>query len=60
MHKAMAIRHTGNDNDFVPSMIPHRDGAVDMAQVQLKRGKDRKICKLAGAVIRGADARSPK
>lgn len=53
MHKAMAIAFTGDaDRDFVASMIPHHDGAIDMAQVQLKYGKDPDIRKLAEAVIR--------
>jgi uncharacterized protein (DUF305 family) len=53
MHKAMAIQYTGDaDKDFVASMIPHHEGAIDMAQVQLKYGKDPEIRKLAEAVIR--------
>jgi uncharacterized protein (DUF305 family) len=53
MHKAMAIEYTGDpDKDFVASMIPHHEGAIDMARVQLKYGKDPEIRKLAEAVIR--------
>jgi uncharacterized protein (DUF305 family) len=53
MHRAMAIKYTGDaDRDFVASMIPHHEGAIDMAQVQLKYGKDPEIRKLAEAVIR--------
>jgi uncharacterized protein (DUF305 family) len=52
MHKAMAIEYTGDpDRDFVASMIPHHEGAIDMARVQLKYGKDPEIRKLAEAVI---------
>lgn len=53
MHKAMAIKYTGDaDKDFVAGMIPHHQGAIDMAQVELKYGKDPDIRKLAEAVIR--------
>jgi uncharacterized protein (DUF305 family) len=44
--------YTGNaDRDFVTHMIPHHQGAVDMAEVELKYGKDPAIRKLAAGVI---------
>jgi uncharacterized protein (DUF305 family) len=53
MHKAMAIKYTGDaDKDFVAGMIAHHQGAIDMAQVVLKYGKDPEIRTLAEAVIR--------
>jgi len=53
MHKAMAIKYTGDaDKDFVAGMIPHHQGAIDMAQVELKYGKDPDMKKMAEAVIR--------
>jgi uncharacterized protein (DUF305 family) len=53
MHEAMEITYTGDaDKDFVAGMIPHHQGAIDMAQVQLKYGKDPEIRKMAEAVIR--------
>jgi uncharacterized protein (DUF305 family) len=53
MHKAMSIKYTGDaDKDFVAGMIPHHQGAIDMAQVELKYGKDPEIRKMAEAVIR--------
>lgn len=52
MHKDMAIPYTGNaDVDFVRGMIPHHQGAIDMAKVVLANGKDPEIRKLATDVI---------
>ncbi len=52
MHKDMAIRFTGNaDADFTRGMIPHHQGAVDMAEIVLKFGKDDEIKKLATDII---------
>jgi uncharacterized protein (DUF305 family) len=52
MHRDMAIPFTGNaDVDFVRGMIPHHQGAIDMARVVLEHGKDEWVKKLAGEVI---------
>ncbi len=52
MHAAMAIPFSGNaDRDFLAGMIGHHQGAIDMAEVELKYGKDAKVRKLAQAVI---------
>ena len=52
MHKDMSVPLTGDaDVDFVRSMIPHHQGAIDMAKVQLRYGKDEAIRKLASEVI---------
>lgn len=41
MHEDMDIRYTGDvDTDFVRGMIPHHQGAIDMAKVALKYGQD--------------------
>jgi uncharacterized protein (DUF305 family) len=53
MHKDMDIAFTGDaDADFVRGMIPHHQGAIDMAKVVLTHGKDPEIRKLAEGVIR--------
>jgi uncharacterized protein (DUF305 family) len=48
MHAAMDIAYTGDpDRDFALAMIPHHQGAIDMARVVLEFGKDPEIRKLA-------------
>ena len=48
MHRDMAITFSGNpDKDFLAGMIPHHQGAIDMAEVVLKHGSDPKVRKLA-------------
>jgi uncharacterized protein (DUF305 family) len=52
MHKDMAVPLTGNaDVDFARGMIPHHQGAVEMAEIVLKFGKDAEVRALANAVI---------
>lgn len=52
MHKDMNIEFTGDaDVDFMKGMIPHHQGAIDMAQVVLKYGKDPATRKLAEDII---------
>jgi uncharacterized protein (DUF305 family) len=52
MMHGMTMSFTGNpDVDFVQGMIPHHQGAIDMAKVQLQHGKDPEIKKLAEKII---------
>ncbi len=52
MHQNMDIDYSGNaDVDFVRGMIPHHQGAIDMAKVELAHGKDPKVRKLAQNII---------
>ena len=39
------------DRAFLDLMIPHHEGAIRMAQIQLARGKNRTMKRLAGAIV---------
>ena len=52
MHKDMDIAFTGDvDADFVRGMIPHHQGAIDMARIMLAHGKDPALKALATSII---------
>ena len=52
MHKSMPMAFTGNpDVDFAKSMLPHHQGAIDMAKVELAYGKDPQLRKMAADII---------
>jgi uncharacterized protein (DUF305 family) len=52
MHRDMNIPLTGDaDRDFMQGMIPHHQGAIDMAKIVLQHGSDPQVRKLAQDVI---------
>jgi uncharacterized protein (DUF305 family) len=57
MHGAMDITFTGKaDVDFIKGMIPHHQGAIDMAKIELAFGKDPEVKKLAESIIKAQEA----
>src|SRR5215470_13597086 len=52
MHAAMDVPFTGDaDRDFARMMIPHHQGAIDMALAELRYGKDKRLRRLAQEII---------
>jgi Domain of unknown function (DUF305) len=52
MHAAMDVPFTGDaDRDFARMMIPHHQGAIDMAVAELRYGKDKRLRRLAQEII---------
>jgi hypothetical protein len=48
----MAIKPTGDvDHDFVEMMVPHHQGAIDMAQAVLRHGHNEQLRRLAQEII---------
>ena len=56
MHSEMDITFTGDsDVDFARGMIAHHKGAVEMARVVLKYGKDAEMKKLAEDIMKAQE-----
>ncbi len=48
----MGAPMTGNpDQDFIAMMMPHHQGAIDMARIYLREGKDPEIRRMAEKII---------
>lgn len=48
----MSVRPTGDvDRDFVEMMVPHHQGAIDMAKAVLRYGKNEQLRRLAQEII---------
>ena len=57
MHEDMAIELTGDaDVDFARGMIPHHQGAIDMANTVLRYGTDPEMRALAQAIVQAQTA----
>jgi hypothetical protein len=52
MHVAMDVPFSGDpDRDFARMMIPHHQGAIDMALAELRYGKDKRLRRLAQEIV---------
>jgi len=52
MMKNMSVKRTGKpDKDFVLMMMPHHQGAIDMAKVELQYGSDPQLRQLASDFV---------
>jgi hypothetical protein len=52
MMDGMAIKPSGNvDQDFAGMMIPHHQGAIDMAQAELRYGHNEQLRRIAQEII---------
>lgn len=56
MMKNMTMTYTDDaDVDYIKGMIPHHQGAIDMAKVALQFAKDPDVLKLAGEVVKAQE-----
>ena len=52
MMAAMSVKPTGDvDRDFVAMMVPHHQGAIDMARAELRYGKNERLRRMAQEII---------
>ena len=56
MHQDMMKPTTGDpDRDFAMMMVPHHEGAIEMAKIELKYGNDPEMRRLAKKIIAAQD-----
>ena len=56
MMNGMNVKPTGKpDEDFARMMIPHHQGAIDMAKVELQYGTDTELRQLATDIVAAQD-----
>src|SRR3989442_8712151 len=52
MMAAMDVKPSGDvDADFVATMVPHHQGAIDMAKAQLRYGRNEQLRRIAQEII---------
>jgi uncharacterized protein (DUF305 family) len=52
MINEMTIKPTGNiDRDFVAMMVPHHQGAIEMAQAELRYGREAQLRRIAQEIV---------
>jgi uncharacterized protein (DUF305 family) len=56
MHWGMGPLSGDPDRDFVAVMIPHHEGAIELANIVLRYGKDPEVRALAEAAVKAQQA----
>jgi uncharacterized protein (DUF305 family) len=52
MMAGMAVKPTGDiDHDFVAMMVPHHQGAIDMAEAELRYGQDQQLLRISQEIV---------
>jgi len=52
MMAAMVVKPSGDvDRDFVAAMVPHHQGAIEMAQAELRHGRNEQLRRMAQEII---------
>ena len=52
MMKAMDVKPRGDvDKDFVATMVPHHQGAIEMAQAELRHGHNEQLRRIAQEIV---------
>ena len=60
MHKDMTMSFTSDaDKDFIAGMLPHHQGAMDMAKIVLQYGIGSEVKELAEGIIKAQTEEIP-